>query len=75
MSRRDGKSLAITFNPLELAALLYGFLRGSIDATGGLGEIEDYGTHFLFSTIFWEKLLLVGAQKQIGTPTKCNVYN
>ena len=55
MPRRDGEGLVVTFNPLELATLLDGLLRGGIDATGGLGEVEDGFTHnrlysFLIST-------------------------
>lgn len=45
MPRRDGESSVVTFNPLELAALLDGFLRGGIDATGRLGEVEGRFTH------------------------------
>ena len=36
MPCRDGEGLVVTFNALELAALLDGLLRGGIDATGGL---------------------------------------
>lgn len=35
---RDGEGLVVTFNPLELAALLDGLLRGGIDTTSGLGK-------------------------------------
>ncbi len=45
MSRRDGENPVVAFNPLELAALLYGFFRGGIDATGRLSEVEGGGTH------------------------------
>lgn len=45
MPRRDGEGPVVTFDALELAALLYGFLRGGIDATGGLGEGEGRGAH------------------------------
>ena len=38
MLRCDGEGLVVTFNALELATLPNGLLRGSIDATGGLGE-------------------------------------
>ena len=38
MPCRDGEGSVVAFNPLELAALLDGLLRGSIDATGGVGE-------------------------------------
>ena len=36
MPCRDGEGLVVTFNALELAALLDGLLRGGIDAAGGL---------------------------------------
>lgn len=45
MPRRDGEGVVITFNPLELATLLDGLLRGGIYATGRLVEIEGGGTH------------------------------
>ena len=45
MPRRDGESSVITFNALELAALLDCFLRGGIDAAGRLGEGEGGFTH------------------------------
>lgn len=45
---RDGKGLVVTFNALELAALLDGLLGGGIDATGGLGEVEGSGAHNRF---------------------------
>ena len=45
MPCRDGEGLVVTFNALELAALLDGLLRGGIDAAGGLGEGEGGGAH------------------------------
>lgn len=45
MPRRDDEGTVVTFNALELAALLDSLLRGGIDATGGLGEIEGCGAH------------------------------
>ena len=45
MPCRDGEGLVVAFNTLELAALPDGFLRGGIDATGGLGEVEGGFTH------------------------------
>ncbi len=45
MPRRDGKGLVVTFDALELAALLDGLLRGGIDATSRLSEVEGGGTH------------------------------
>lgn len=58
MPRSDGESSVITFNPLELAALLDGLLRGGIDATGGLSEVEGCGAHIAFSSIYnlWQAL-------------------
>jgi len=44
---RDGKGQVVTFYPLELAALLDGLLRGSIDTTGGLGEGEGGFPHWV----------------------------
>lgn len=53
MPRRDGEGLVVTFDTLELAALLDGFLRGGIDAAGGLGEDEGRGAHnFIFFPSF-----------------------
>ncbi len=45
MPCRDGEGLVVTFDALELATLLDCLLRGGIDATGGLGEIESGSTH------------------------------
>ena len=45
MPCRDGEGLVVTFNAFELAALLDGLLRGGINATGGLGEVEGGFTH------------------------------
>lgn len=45
MPCRDGEGLVVTFNALELAALLDGLLRGGIDPAGGLGEVEGGFTH------------------------------
>ena len=45
MPCRDGEGMVVTFNAFELAALLDGFLRGGIDATGGLTEVERGFTH------------------------------
>jgi len=47
MPRRDGEGLVVTFDTLELAALLDGFLRGGIDTTGRLGEGEGGFTHWV----------------------------
>lgn len=47
MPCRDGKGLVVTFNALELAALLDSLLRGGIDATGRLGEGKGGGAHIL----------------------------
>lgn len=47
MPCRDGESSVVTFNALELAALLDGLLRGSIDATGGLGEVQCRQSHIV----------------------------
>lgn len=43
----DGEGLVVTFDAFELAALLDGLLRGSIDAAGGLGEGEGGFTHWV----------------------------
>ena len=43
--RRDGEGLVVAFNPLELAAPLYGLFGGGIDAAGGLAEVEGGFTH------------------------------
>lgn len=51
MPCRDGEGLVVTFDALELAALLDSLLRGGIDATGGLGEVEDGFTHGRYFTI------------------------
>ena len=59
MPRCDGEGSVITFYPFELAVLLDGFLGGVIDATDGLGEVQDGGPHFVslnrlhFFTIAW----------------------
>ena len=45
VSCRDGEGLVVTFDALELAALLDGLLRGGIDMTGGLGKVEGGFTH------------------------------
>lgn len=45
MPRRDGEGLVVTLDTLELAAPFYGFFGGSIDAAGGLGEVEDGFKH------------------------------
>ena len=47
MPRRDGDGLVISFNPLELDALLKGLLRCSINAAGRLVEIEGEGAYWL----------------------------
>ena len=51
MPCRDGEGLVVAFNPLKLAALLDGLLGGGIDATGGLGEVEDGFTHNVIPTL------------------------
>ena len=45
MPHRDGEGLVIAFHMLELAAPFYGFFGDSIDAAGGLAEVEDGFTH------------------------------
>ena len=45
MPRRDNKGSIVAFNAFELATLLDGLLRGGIDATGGLVEVESGFTH------------------------------
>ena len=45
MPRRDGEGLVVAFDTLELATPLYCLFGGSIDAAGGLGEVEDGFTH------------------------------
>ena len=40
MPRRDGESLVVTFDMLELATPFYCLFGGGIDAAGSLGEIE-----------------------------------
>lgn len=52
MPRRDGEGVVITFNPLELATLLDGLLRGGIDATRRLSEVEGGGTHIRLYSLF-----------------------
>ena len=47
MPCRDGEGSVVTIDAFELAALLDGFLGGSIDATGGLGEVEGGFTHWV----------------------------
>lgn len=47
MPRRDGEGLVVTFDTLELAALLDGLLRGGIDTAGWLGEVEGGGAHWI----------------------------
>lgn len=41
----DGESTVVTFDALELTALLDGLFGGGIDATGGLVEGEGRGAH------------------------------
>ena len=45
MPRRDDEGLVVTFDALELTALLDGLFGGGINATGGLGEGEGGGVH------------------------------
>lgn len=47
MPCRDGEGSVVTFDALELAALLDGLFRGGINATGGLGEGECGFTHWV----------------------------
>lgn len=47
MPCRDGEGSVVTFNALELTALLDGLLRGGINATGGLGEVQCRRSHIV----------------------------
>lgn len=45
MPCRDGEGLVVACDTLELTASFYGFLGGSIDATGGLAKVEGGFSH------------------------------
>lgn len=72
MPRRDGKGLVVTFNALELAALLDGLLRGGIDTAGWLGEVEGGFTHWIicFRPLF-SKCLYTSTLEQATAKYEC----
>ena len=45
MPRRDDKSVIIRHDMPELSALLNGTFHRSVNAAGGLGELEGCGAH------------------------------
>ena len=45
MPRCNGEGLVVALDTIELATPLYGLVSGSIDAAGGLIEVEGGFTH------------------------------